>query len=89
VDRAPVCHLGDPGFKPLPGQNSSMINDFVETHTICAPFHAPVSKLGRETPSRIRAWSLIHNKTTKKLFEKTAIRGQRPLHLHGDADHPS
>jgi hypothetical protein len=29
-----------------------------------------VSKLGGETPSRIRAWSLIHNKKTIVLFER-------------------
>jgi hypothetical protein len=38
-------------------------------------FREPVSKLGRETPSRIRAWRLIWNKEKQiVLFEKTAIR---------------
>jgi hypothetical protein len=34
------------------------------------PFHAPVSKLGGETPSRIMVWSLIRNKKTIVLFER-------------------
>jgi hypothetical protein len=47
-----------------------VINGFDETHTVLYIFHAPVSKLGRETPSRIRAWSLICNKKTIVLFER-------------------
>jgi hypothetical protein len=36
--------------------------------------------------SQIRVWSLICNKKSIVLFEKTAC--QRPLHVQGDAGHP-
>jgi hypothetical protein len=48
-------------------------------------------KLGGETPSRIRAWSLIRNKNQLFSLRDTAmqLRGQRPLHVQGVAGHPS
>jgi hypothetical protein len=59
--------FGRRGFKPWPGHISSVINGFDETHAVL--HKAPVSKLGRETPSRIRVWSLICNKKNV-LFER-------------------
>jgi hypothetical protein len=37
-------------------------------------FNTVQAKLGGETPNRIRAWCLIHNKKTIVLFEKTAMQ---------------
>jgi hypothetical protein len=46
-------------------------------------------KLGGETPSQIRAWSLICNEKFIVLFEKTTmrLRSQRLLHMQGYAGH--
>jgi hypothetical protein len=88
-----VCHLGDPGSNL--GQISLVIIGFVQYFGFVAystPFHALVSRLGGETPSWIRAWSLIRNqKILLFSFRDTAmgLRSQRPLHVQGDAGHPS
>jgi hypothetical protein len=68
LDRALVCHLGDPG------SNLGQAN-FLQWLWLCrdlhsTPFCAPVSKLGGETPSRIRAWSLIRSEKPIVLFER-------------------
>jgi hypothetical protein len=59
-------------------------------HTVHTPFCAPVSKLGGETPSRIRAWSLIHTEKQLLSLRETAmkLRSLRPLHVQGDDGHP-
>jgi hypothetical protein len=41
-------------------------------------FHELMSKLGRETPSCIRALSLIHNKKTTVLFERHCHATEKP-----------
>jgi hypothetical protein len=68
VDRVPVCHLGDLGSNL--GQANFLQWLMALLRPTQTPFHAPVSKLGGETPSRIRAWSLIRNEKPTVLFER-------------------
>jgi hypothetical protein len=46
---------------------------------IPTPFHAPVAILGGETPSRIRAWSLIRNETPIVQYDKTMIEKSKAI----------
>jgi hypothetical protein len=75
-------HLGHPGANLAQAKFLQGSMAFQDTHN--TPFCAMVSKLGRETPSRIRVRSLIRKETyTFFFFEKTTMlmRSKRPLGL--------
>jgi hypothetical protein len=67
VERAPVCHLGDPGSNLNPAkflQWLMALSRLTHYSILCT-----VSKLGGETPSWIRVKSLIRNKKKCSLWE--------------------
>jgi hypothetical protein len=55
-----VCHLEDPGSNLVQAKFLQWLMAFRDPHNTL--FLTPVSKLCGETPSQIRAWSLIHSK---------------------------
>jgi hypothetical protein len=59
------CHLEDPGSNLAQAKVLQRLMALLRPiHYICTPFCALVSKLGRKTPSRLRAWSLMRNEQT-------------------------
>jgi hypothetical protein len=64
--------FGIPGFKPRTGQISSLINDFVETHTVLHSLHwcQNWERGDSYVHSQIRVWSSIRNEKPIVLFER-------------------